>query len=140
MSWPADLSSKPPDQVCLPCVIRAATLILSLVLRFETRSNISNRMFCNTGTDHNFSLYSCSNGFCIIVFIRLESSIRPRGGLICAIDATSLLANYSDPISTPWHERLLFKLQQVQMSSFALRHSVRVRRRTSEIMLQVSSL
>jgi hypothetical protein len=73
--------------------------------------------------------------FLTFISVRAESRVRPRGVLSCGIDATSLFSEYPDLISLPWHKHLLFKMKNVQMAHFFLRHGVRVRHSTFEIIL-----
>lgn len=57
--------------------------------------------------------------------------IRPRGRATCGINAISLFDNHVNPKRDQWHERLLCRLGDVQMSSFSIRHSVQVNLRCS---------
>jgi|ERR1700683_2670880 hypothetical protein len=58
---------------------------------------------------------------------KLEDIIRPRGGLTCGIDASSLLDDSADRRDDSIVQKIIGRINEVQVSTLAVHHRVTVR-------------
>lgn len=56
----------------------------------------------------------------------LENTIRPKGELTCGINATSIFGHHNERAEKPLVQKIVERVNQVQLSSFSLRHFIKV--------------
>jgi hypothetical protein len=61
---------------------------------------------------------------------KVDTTISPRGRVLCRVDASALFTPYQGLQDDGWPRRLQNRLEDVQLLSFTLRHDMQVTRST----------